>query len=180
MDRQLTDYLPLALSENREFKEALNAQQSEVSDLWDAMQCALNDQFVSDAKETGILRWEKVFSISPKGTDTLDIRRFRIRTRLSERSPYTALALNNQLASLCGEKGYRLGIENEAYTLNVRVELTAKGKFDEVKSLLNRIAPANLSIDLDLLYNQYLKFATYTYQSMSGYTYEQLRNEVIS
>lgn len=180
MDRNLIDYLPDVLKEYQEIIAIMQSEQPEVSSLWGCITNVLNDQFVMDATTNGILRWEKILGISPKGTDTLDLRKFRILARLSEQRPYTFTSLRQQMATLCGEEGYRIEVDNETYTLIVKVELTAKGKYDEVNSLLLRIVPANMIIDLSLLYNQYLTLSTFTYSNLSAYTYEQLRNEVIT
>ena len=46
--------------------------------------------------------------------------------------------------------------------------------------MLNRVVPANMVIDLDLLYNQHSDFDGLTHEELSVYTHQQLRDEVIS
>jgi len=179
LDRNIIDYLPQILKEVRELKAIVEAEQPEVISLWTALENALNDQFINDATENGVIRWENILNVVPKGTDTLDVRKFRILARFNEKLPYTYRTLEQQLITLCGEDGYSLSLSNLTYTLTVRVELAAKGKFDEVGNLLNRTVPANIIIYLSLLYNQHSLLAGFTHAQLSAYTHDQLRNEVL-
>ncbi|MDF2592917.1 MAG: hypothetical protein K0S75_2383 [Clostridia bacterium] len=176
----LIDYLPDILKEIREFKAINTAENPELLFLWDAIEDTLNDQFVDYATENGVKRWESILKILPKGTETLDVRKFRIISRLNEQLPYTYEKLKMQLETLCGDNGYSLVLLNNEYKLIVRVELSVRGKFDEVESLLNRTVPANIVIDLSLMYNQHSTLSKYTNTQLSNSTHYQLRNEVIN
>lgn len=176
----ISKYLPEVLKTIKEFQELASTEDVEIATLWQTLQDAFDDQFVNDATEDGVERWESLLSIVPKGTDNLDVRKFRILSRLSEQVPYTYTSLETSLIALCGENGYMLELLNGTYTLEVKVELTAKQKFDEVQELLDRVVPANLTIDLSLLYNQHQDFTVYTHAQLVAYTHDQLRNEVIS
>ncbi len=182
MDREINvlNYLPEFLTEFREFRELAAAENPELLSLWNTLEAVLNDQFIAASTENGIKRWETILEIFPKGSDTLDVRRFRILARLNAKLPYTKRTLEQQLAVLCGEAGYSVEVRNDEYTLKVRVELTAKGKLDEVNSLLGSIVPANMIIDLSLLYNTHAKLSRYTYAQLAANTHNKLRNEVLN
>ena len=62
------------------------------------------------------------------------------------------------------------------YTLKVRLALNVKSNYDDVAALLKRVVPANIIIDLDLLYNRYMDL-NYTHDYLSQYTYKQVRDE---
>jgi hypothetical protein len=173
-------YLPWIMQEIEEFKQIANAENPEIDSLFTAIGDAMNDQFVNDSTVNGVKRWESILNIVPKGTDTLDVRKFRILSRLNEKLPYTYRTLENNLISLCGENGFTLELNNGTYTLIVRVELVVKGKFDEVNSLLKRTVPANMVIDLSLRYNQHGTLSQFTNGQLKAYTHGQLRNEVIT
>lgn len=179
MARYLIDYLPPVLKEVREFKVIVEAEQSEVDRLWKALDNALCDQFINDATENGVSRLEKILKITPKATDTLDVRKFRILTRFNEQLPYTFRTLEQQLATLCGAEGFTMALLNSEYTLVVRVEISAKRKLDEVKALLERTVPANIIIDLSLRYNQHSVLEKLTHAQLSAYTHYDIRNEVV-
>ncbi len=182
MDREINilNYLPEYLKEFREFRELAAAENPELLLVWELLEEVLNDQFVADATENGIKRWETILKIFPKGSDSLDVRKFRILARLNEKLPYTRRTLKSQLDALCGESGYSVELRNDEYTLVVRVALAEKGKFDEVGSLLERTVPANIIIDLSLLYNTHAILSRYANAKLAAYTHEQLRSEVLN
>lgn len=179
LDRNLIDYLPQVLKEKRELKLTFQSEQIEIEKSWDALKNALNDQFVVDSTEYGVSRWEKILGIIPKATETLDIRKFRILTRLNEQLPYTFTTLKQQLEALCGSDGYSLTLKNEIYTIEVKVNLIAKSNFDDVAALLHRVIPANMVIDLKLIYNQQSTLSQFTHGQLQAYTHNQLRSEVL-
>lgn len=180
-ERKLIEYLPHVLRDVREYKVVLiTAEQPEMITSWQAVDDALNDQFIEDATENGVSRWEKILGITPKATATLALRKFTILTRINEQLPFTITTLNEKLKILCGENGYSISLNNSAYILQVRVELTAKSNFNDVKALLKRIIPANLVIDLSLKYNQHQTLAQYTHGYLKQFTQYELRNEVMS
>ena len=179
-DRNLIEYLPEFLRDVREYKAILNlAEQPEIVSLWEAAENTLNDQFVVDATENGVLRWEKILGIVPKPTDTLEIRKFSILARINEQLPFTLATLNEQLKSLCGEDGYEVILDAANYTLSVRVALTARNNFNDVNLFLKRVVPANMVIDLSLKYNQHDAVSSHTHEDLKNFTHEGLRNGVM-
>ena len=181
MDREINilNYLPDFLKEFSEIRQLADAENAELLSAWETLGNVMNDQFVKDSTENGIKNWERILKITPKGSETLDERKFRILTRLNEKLPFTYIGLERQLASLCGEEGYLLKLLNNEYTLIVKVALKAKSNFEDIKKLLQRIVPANMIVDLSLLYNTHWLLEGYTYGSLSGYTHEQLKSEVL-
>lgn len=173
------EYLPPVISNTLEFQHLANAENPEINDLWTAHEEIFNTQFIDALNEEGCKRWEKILKISPMGTDTLAERRFRILTFLNAELPYTLNQLKNLLASLCGPKGYTLELLHDEYKIIVRVVLTAKKQIVEVEKLLRRVIPANLIIDLSLLYNQYQLLNGKTHGELAAYTHNQIREEVI-
>lgn len=179
-DRNLIEYLPEFLRDVKEYDAILTkAEQPEMVALWEAEENALKDQFIVDATENGISRWERILGITPKGTDGLDVRRFSVLTRINEQIPFTLTTLKEQLESLCGEDGYEVNLDAKNYVLTVRVALTAESSFDEVRLFLKRVVPANLVVDLSLKYNQYEQYKSFTHEGLATYTHERLRNEVM-
>ena len=181
MDRtiNLIEYVPPILAETKEFQAICAAENTELERLRTAYLNLFADQFIQTATENGISRLEKIMGIVPKGTDSLEVRRFRLLARKQEKLPYTKWTLPEQLAALCGADGYSLNIDHAARRIAVRVALTAKGMYDAVELLLLKQRPANMVIDLSLLYNQWLTLATKTWGDMTATTWHSARNEVI-
>ena len=179
MRKKLQEYLPPILLSTYEFPLLCRAEQPELDALGDAAGETLDNQFVSTATERGIARYESIFGIAPRDTDTLEDRRFRVLTKVNAQLPYTLRRLRQQLSSLCGEDEFTIKMIYDEYTLIVRVALTAKKSFGDVQELLGQTVPANLVLDLSLLYNQHLTLSPYTHRQLSAYTYDRLRNEVM-
>ncbi len=178
-NRSLIDYLPEFLRDVEENKAILTlAEQPEVKMTWDALKNVMNDQFVIDATENGISRWEKMLKIIPKNEETLEERKFTILTRINEQLPFTMTTLKSQLNSLCGVNNSEVSLNG--FTLLVKVALSAKNSFNDVTSLLKRIVPANMVVEVTLKYTQHDALAKYTHKELSAYTHEQLRNEVFT
>lgn len=178
-DRRLIDYLPNSEKTFKEFDAIMtDAEDPEMSLVWGASEDVMNDQFIQDATENGVSRWEKIIGIIPKATETLDARKFTILLKNNEQPPFTITALKKQLETLCGEGEYEVIRDVASKTLSVRVALTAKSNFNDVEELLERVVPANMVIDLSLKYNQNNAVATYTHEQLQNFTHEQLRNEV--
>lgn len=176
----MIDYLPQVIKNIKEYKHIMTAEEPELVEVWTALENALKDNFIDGATENGVLRLEKILKITPKAADNMEDRKFRIKARFNEQLPYTFRTLQDRLANLCGEEGYTCELFNNIYTLKVRIELIAKGQYDAVNSLLERITPMSLVIDLDLRYNQHLKLSNFTNAQLRAYTHKQLRDEVIT
>ncbi|WP_310602548.1 putative phage tail protein [Anaerosporobacter sp.] len=164
----------------REFKVLSEIENPQHECVWKAVEDAVNDQFATSLTENGCKRWESIMDIQAKDTDEIDFRRFRILSRLNEQLPYSYRMLELQLRTLCGDDGYRLMLKNEEYTLIVKIALTSKNKYSDVEDTLRKYVPANIMIDISLLYNTYEILSQFTHGQLADYTHYDLREEVIS
>ena len=181
MDKQVNieHYQPDVIKDYREFKAIAQTENPELYLLWTASDNAFNDQFVDTLTVNGCERWERMLSIQPMGTDTLEERRFRIKARLNENLPYTMRMLKNSLSALCGADGYSLTLYAGEYRLKILVELTVKKMFAEAEKMVKRMIPANMIIDISLRYNQWLALRPITWGQAAGYTWGEIKEEVI-
>nr|DAS27046.1 MAG TPA: tail protein [Caudoviricetes sp.] len=177
MERQLINYLPYVVRDFAEVQGINVAEQPEFERVWDAVDDLLDNQFITTAGNTGLSRWEKILEISPKATDTLDDRRFRILTRINEKRPFTIPQIKEILQTLCGKDDYSINISE--YTLTVRIGLTSKNNFSDMETLLQKIAPANIVVDLSLAYNQHQSLQTMTHSQLAEMTHYDIRNEIM-
>ena len=162
----------------REYKEIREIMQTEDCEFEavqrDVMRC-LDDSFAAHACGEGLRRWEKLYGIVPKAGDCESERRFAVLARLSESLPYTVNALNRALSVLCSD-GYSLCMEG--YTVTVRMSLQVQDALASVEQLLRRYVPANMVIDLDLVYNRHSLFSQYKYSQLCSYTHRDLRRGI--
>jgi hypothetical protein len=178
-DRPLIEYLPNILKEVREYQALMFGEQPEIFGLFIEIENALNNQFVASSMEYGIERWEKILNIAPKATFTLDERKFTILSRLSEQLPFTCQMLIQMLTQLCGANGFHVLLQHNDYILNVSVELTVVNNFNGVGTMLKKVVPANMVVNLTIKYNQYQTFKPFTHGQLAQRTHSQLRNEAL-
>lgn len=172
----LKDYWPLVIKRILEFEKIADTENPEINNLWAAHKGVLDNQFIKTLTEEGCERWENILNIVPMGTDTLEGRRFRILARINADLPFTFRQLENMLYALCGDD-YTCELINNDYKLVIRLALGVRRQYDEVSSLLKKVVPANLLIDLDLLWNQYLLLEPFIHEDLEPYTHEELREE---
>lgn len=152
-DRKLIHYLPPFVQEYKEMQEIMKAEQPEIDLLWIAAEGVFADQFIQDATENGVSRWESMLGISPKGTDTLDERKFRILSKLNQELPYTMRKLEQVLTTLCGPDGYSIELNAVEYEIEVKLGLANHNNYGEVERTLKAMIPANLTQVVTLLFN---------------------------
>lgn len=178
MERKLIEYLPLFVQDYAEIKAIMDVEQVSVEKAWTSAEDVFDDQFVVDATENGIKRWESMLGIVPKATYTLDERRFKVLARLNEQLPYTYEVLKNMLAALCGEDGYAVKLDPNNYALLVKLALSNANNVEAVDELLSKVVPANIVRNVTL-FNTHGMLAGITHGYLANYTHQEVREEVL-
>lgn len=176
----LMAYLPGYLKEYKELKKTLKAQQPEMQRLAETVERVKNNQFIATADEEGIRKFEAMLEVVALDNDTLENRKFRVLSRWNNTIPYTASVLRKRLENLCGKDGYQLEIMHLERKVKVRVALTNKKNYGMVEEMLEEVIPANIWIDLSLLYNQHKTLGGFTHRQLAAYTQKEVRNEVLN
>ncbi|MBF4703402.1 putative phage tail protein, partial [Clostridioides difficile] len=104
-------------------------------------------QFLEDLTISGIKRWEKIMSITPKSNESLEDRRFRIFSKYISKLPYSERFLRNWLDSIVGEGNYELTINNATYNIHLESDARNQDWFEEVHSFVSDIKPCNMTLD---------------------------------
>lgn len=176
---ELKSYLPDFLQVYKELCETLQAQNPEIQELEDLTETIKDNLFISCCDEQGIEKFERMLGLKALDGDTLDNRKFRVLSKWNNAIPYTMQVLHQKLETLCGKDGYELKIIPEQYIVVVRVALKSKRNYEMVRDMLDEVIPANMEIDLSLLFNKHELLGRYTHGQLSSYTYKQIRNEVL-
>lgn len=174
MDRKLIEYLPDFLREFREIKIILAIEQTQAELMDDAKESMFDNNFIETLTVEGCERWENSLEL-PHSNLTLEERRNQILGRFAEQRPYTMRSLKNQLTAICGEEGYTCEMDEDEYILTVRVKMHMNGKYNAVKTLLDRVVPANVLIDASLLYNTWGQLSGKTWGELSAYTWQEVK-----
>jgi len=173
----MIEYLPDVLKDNRLFLAISQSVSPRFDECQEATDQLLNNQFILTADEDGIMRYEQLLGIRPKLTNTLDDRRFLVLSVFSSRLPYTYETLANELNHLCGTNGYNIVLEPNDYTIIVRVGLDKKQQYDVVEKLVRKRTPANIIVDLSLLYNSHIVLSSYPHGDLELRTYKQIKED---
>ena len=175
----LNIHLPLHLQEITEFKAINEVEGIEAEQLRNACIAARNEFFIATATDYGLKKREQPIKIMAKDNESLDDRRFRLIARYNEQAPFTFPSIEDQIERLCGKVGYVFEYGPEPFHLKVKVALIAKNQFGEVGLTLRKTVPANVVVNLSLLYNQWLTLTTKKWGEMTATTWHNARNEVI-
>lgn len=179
-ERKLIDYLPKFMQDYCEMHRVMESEQPELDLAWLEADVVFKNQFILEATEYGVMRWESMLNIIPKDTDTLDERKFRILTKLNQELPYTLTKLKEALTILCGEGEFSIDLQPNKYHIEIKLALGNHNKYQAVTDLVTKMIPANLTQYVSLMFNSHLVLSPYTHGALSAYTHEQLRNEVFN
>lgn len=145
------DYLPPVLREVVDFQAVNGANEPEISMAWDALAMVLANQFLETADARGVSVWEKELKIFPRDTDSLEIRKIRIKAMWNRETPYTLSWLRDWLDGICGPDGHTETLED--YTLHVKLDHTARPNtgnlLAEILDMLAEVRPANIRLFLE-------------------------------
>lgn len=145
----LSYWMPL-LRGIKEFKEIAKAEEPELRYILAAIDRTLNNFFIDTADEYGISRFESMMGIYPDPTDTLDTRRFRVKSEWNDYVPYTEPELYRRLVSICGSPDlFDIEEHYNDYWIKVITQVGIKGAFDMVSSTLDDMLPCNLVLQLE-------------------------------
>ena len=154
----------------------INDKQSDGLD--EAINQLNDDIFLDTMSESKTERWEKMLSITHQDNDTISDRRFRIKAKVLEKLPYSYRVIINKLNTLC-PNGYTFELSEDRIKVSVKLVLDSKKMINDVKDMLERMLPLNMLYSVEILYNTYAVLSGKTYDYLSSYTYQNLRDEII-
>ncbi|WNX84042.1 putative phage tail protein [Agathobaculum sp. NTUH-O15-33] len=93
MRKELSLYLPPILLQTQAFQLLCSVEDPELDALFACADEVLDAQFIHTAPEQAVERYEKIYKIVPKDTETLEERRFRVLSKINAQLPYTVRML---------------------------------------------------------------------------------------
>lgn len=144
MERRLIDYIPPVLQGVQEIQALTNAEQLEIERLWDAIEAALDDQFILSLSTAGAARWESILEIAPAGE--LEDRRIAILLALFNKIPFTMKRLKELLSQIT--EGYRVELNADEYMLLMELQIPSEERRNVIRKMLRQKIPANLILDI--------------------------------
>lgn len=177
---EILKYMPPVVQNIKEMAALAAIEQPFFDRAWAGARQVLLEQFLSKAGSYGLERWEKMLGIVVRDGMSLEERRMVVMLRLAEHLPFTLERLRESfdIATMGGD--YSLELDEQEFRLRLRLALTAKRHLPVMLEVLRRIAPANLEIDLQLLYNTYAMLARRSHGALAGISYRDIREEVLA
>ena len=176
MDRQIIEYLPEFMQRYLEMKVICGEEQKQIENIWKEAEKIWENQFIVSADEQTIERWEHMLGVVAENTWTLQGRRNKILSIVTEQRPYTDETLDVMLKAVFGENNYQIGY-TEPLKMLVSVSFDSKNEIKNVEKLLDRILPANLIWKVDIFHNKYSLLQQYTHEQLEVYTHEEMRDK---
>jgi hypothetical protein len=136
-------YLPPVLQNVREFQEIAKAVNPEIVALKQAINKALNEQFVLVAEDT--LAWrEQEFGITASNDETVTFRRERLVERKSRKPPITLRTLRDRLNAYIGTTQAEIQLVPGEYAFSISIPAVDGYKFRDIQQVVETLKPANM------------------------------------
>lgn len=142
---QLKELLPVWYEGIVETGVLMDVEQKLFDDLESQINLAQSNQYVSTADAKTISIYEQMLGIITDPLDSLDLRRFRVLTRLTTQKPYTMRYLQEVLSSF-GDPAELTMFYNE-YRLLVEMNFEKLGQVSEIEYIFRTVVPANILVD---------------------------------
>lgn len=171
--------IPQVLSEIREIDVVFGAIDAALALPERMLERFVPSHFIDTANDDETDRIAASLGITPcaRADDT----RFRIRSVLLERRPYTMETVERALRTLLGDDGClierRFGANGSSDRINVRVALGMQSKMESVMRFLENTVPLNMQLTIELLYNKYNELSALTWGDLAAHTCGELRSD---
>ena len=168
-------HIPPVYSDIQEFKVLAKCFNIELERTGSRLEEVENNFFIDGLNEYGCERWEKLLNLKTNYSNSIEDRRFAIKTKLFGLRPYTYERLRYFLINLVGEDNFILEMDYSINHLTCKLNLGVKARMDSVKDLVEKTVPLNISTEVVLLYNTHKMLSGKTHQELSAYTHTELR-----
>ncbi len=175
----LIKLIPYIFHDIREFNEIFSAVASVASKFEEKVKQQETDFYIysEDISENAVDRLAKSIKTDVSGLSFED-KVFKIKTVLLDKRPYNIPNVKNMISSLCGEDGYTFDMDNDCFSVSVKLDLGRKNQFAAVFELLDKVIPSNMVLNVELLYNLHSDLSDKTHGDLSVMTHEQIRSDV--
>ncbi|MCI1958303.1 MAG: YmfQ family protein [Clostridia bacterium] len=178
--KKYLEYLPEFLRDYREIKAIANAENAIFSDEEAYLNSCMSMPWVNTSDEKGIKRYESMFGIKSSNSDSLDTRKKAVKIYLNRSFVYTYKNFDEYLCSICGSDGYKFEVLNSEYKVNIKLALSVASLYNMVSENARKIIPANMSLNVEIMYNEHNDISKYTHKQLSTYTHDEIREKNIT
>lgn len=164
----------------REFDGIFSAVTTVADKLQDKQSRQKKDFYIysDDISEDAVDRLAKSMRIDVYGLAYED-KVFKIKSVLLDKRPYNIPNVKNMLNILCGDDGNSFSVDNNSFSTSVKLDLGRKNQFVAVYELLDEIIPANMELNVELLYNLHGDLTSRMHGELASLTHEQIRSNIL-
>lgn len=155
---------------------SINDEQSQA--LEEAAEEMDKNMFLDQMDEPMTARWEAMLNITPQENDTLNDRRFRVKSKAVGKLPYSLRAVKRKLDTLCPEGNTMTVLAGEE-KVEIKLALKSKKMIEDVQALMEEVLPLNMVYSVKIIWNQHQTLSKFTHGQLSAYTHRQLREELL-
>lgn len=140
----IRDNLPTYYRGFREIDILAEALSYVLGELDSEYQKVLCNQFIQTADAIGIARFEKMLSITPNESDSLEARRQRVLSKMAVSSLFTYKVLETTLKEMCDNGEYKITSNLDTFFMDLKVRIGQKGMMDVLYDTLYTMLPAHI------------------------------------
>lgn len=176
---KLINYLPPYLHRYKELLEICEAESPEISNINISIGLFLNNQFIETLTECGCDKWERFLKLEIHPEDDLELRRFRIKSKLLSDVPYTEKTLRSYLTDVCGENRFTLIMRYNDYAVEIWLDVRSRATRDIVIKTLKQMLPANLDLRVQIDYRSHEWLQRLRHTDLRPYSHNDCRTIVL-
>lgn len=157
-----------------DLKQMYEINDKQISELQSHIEQMDNNIFLDTMDEAQTARWEGMLVITPDDNETLEERRFAVKTRVFGNQNYTFKVLKKKLTALCGD----IEVTRTYRHVSVKVALSSAKMASRIDELLDEVLPLDMTYEVIILYNTWDDISKYTWGELSKYTWQQIKTDL--
>lgn len=170
----LYEYLPNYMTEYKEIKNILNIESSIFSKLNNTINTTNKELFLETAENYGIERIENILNITSSKEESLEYRKFRIKSIILG----VHQSLKEMLSSLIPNNDYTIYYNSDTMTMTLRLPVANEMYLNSVIDMLEKTIPLNIKLDCSVAYTSHNSVKKYTHSQLSKYTHKYIKEEL--
>lgn len=165
---------PDIISDIPDLKQMYEINAKQISDLQKQLEQMDRNLFFDTMDEAQTARWENMLVIVPDDNETLEERRFAVKTRVFGKQVYTFKVLKRKLNALCGD----IEVTRTYRHVSVKVALSSAKMASRIDEYLDEVLPLDMTYEVIILYNTWADISKYTWAELPKYTWQQIKTDV--
>ena len=114
-----------------------------------------------------------------KDTDTLEERRFKVKTKWNDQYPYTYGDLLQRLDILLGKGAYTITLSSDKMEMTCMLELKVEKMYDAFKKMIEEIVPLNIILSFGLRYLQNKELEKFSHNNLKRFSHIDIKNRKV-